>query len=212
MKGEKLQNICHSGLLIIGGTRYLRTHGVKANLEPYRKSGNMKPFVILSMSWVVMQGATVAESSGTPTGEVATGRSWGLWWDSGGNVNPLLAVWLLHRLRYNNGAADERSMFVDIREVFLIQIPLIFYLRLWSCWPKLFFLITLWETSSIVGIRCLPHLCLSLGFPDQRLESHSCHVSILSRISCMSLVVWVTKPRRLSASGRFGWRDLHLRF
>ena len=62
MKGEKLQNIYHSGLLIMGGTRYLRTHGVKANLEPYRKSGNMKPFVILSMSWVVMQGATVAES------------------------------------------------------------------------------------------------------------------------------------------------------
>jgi len=59
----------------MGGTRYLRTHGVKANLEPYRKSGNMKPFVILSMSWVVMQGAAVAESSGTPTGEVATGRS-----------------------------------------------------------------------------------------------------------------------------------------
>ena len=36
--------------LIMGGTRYLRTHAEKANLEPYRKSGDMKPFVILSVS------------------------------------------------------------------------------------------------------------------------------------------------------------------
>ena len=73
----------------MGGTRYLRTHAEKANLEPYRKSSDFKPFVSLSMSWV-MEGAAVAENSGTPTGEVAKGRRWGLQWD-GGDVNPLLA-------------------------------------------------------------------------------------------------------------------------
>jgi len=36
MKGEKLQNICHSGLLIMGTTRHLRIHVENANLEPYR--------------------------------------------------------------------------------------------------------------------------------------------------------------------------------
>jgi len=59
----------------MGGTRNLRTHGKKANLEPYRKSDDMKPFVSLPVFCVVMQGAAVAESSGTRTGEVATGRS-----------------------------------------------------------------------------------------------------------------------------------------
>jgi len=38
-------------------------------------SGNLKPFVSLSVSWVVMQGAAVAEGSGTPKCEVVRGRS-----------------------------------------------------------------------------------------------------------------------------------------
>jgi len=36
------------------------------------KSGDLKPFVDLSLSWVVMQGAAVVEM---PIGEVARGRS-----------------------------------------------------------------------------------------------------------------------------------------
>jgi len=39
------------------------------------KSGNLEPFVGLSVSWVVIQGGAVAEGSETPTGEVAKGRS-----------------------------------------------------------------------------------------------------------------------------------------
>ena len=39
------------------------------------KSGDLEHFVGLSVSWVVMQGAAVAESSETPIGEVAKGRS-----------------------------------------------------------------------------------------------------------------------------------------
>jgi len=54
-----------------------------ANLEPYRngnrgnmrRSGDLEHFVGLSVSWVVMQGAAVAESSETPIGEVAKDRS-----------------------------------------------------------------------------------------------------------------------------------------
>jgi len=37
MKGEKLQNVCHNGLLIVGVTRCLRIHAEKAKLKPYRK-------------------------------------------------------------------------------------------------------------------------------------------------------------------------------
>jgi len=61
------------------------THAEKTELEPFRKgyqvnlrrSGNpaiSKPFMSLSVSWVVMQGTVAAEGSGTPTGEVARGR------------------------------------------------------------------------------------------------------------------------------------------
>jgi len=39
------------------------------------ESGDLKPFVSLSVSLVVMQGAAVAESSGTPTGEDTKGCS-----------------------------------------------------------------------------------------------------------------------------------------
>jgi len=38
------------------------------------KSGDLKPFMSLSVSWVVIQGTEVAEGSRTPTGEVARGR------------------------------------------------------------------------------------------------------------------------------------------
>ena len=55
------------------------------------KSDDLKPIVSLSVSWVVMQGAAVAESSGAPTGEVAKGRSWGLQWDSGGDSQLLVS-------------------------------------------------------------------------------------------------------------------------
>ena len=55
------------------------THAEKTELEPFRKgyqvnlrrSGNpaiSKPFMSLSVSWVVMQGTVAAEGSGTPTG------------------------------------------------------------------------------------------------------------------------------------------------
>jgi len=37
--------------------------------------GAFRGFVGLSVSWVVMQGAAVAESSETPIGEVAKGHS-----------------------------------------------------------------------------------------------------------------------------------------
>jgi len=58
----------------------------RREVEPYQKGysgaseiigklGHLKPFVSLSVSWVVMQGAAVAESSGAPTGEVAKGCS-----------------------------------------------------------------------------------------------------------------------------------------
>jgi len=86
MKRENPQNICHSRFLIIGVTRCLRTHAENAHLEPYRKgllgesemivkSGDLKPFVSLSVSGVVMQGAAVAESSGTPISEAAKSRN-----------------------------------------------------------------------------------------------------------------------------------------
>ena len=57
MKGEKLQNICHSGLLIMGTTRHLRIHLENANLEPYRNGyrENMRwlgNLAIWSISWV----------------------------------------------------------------------------------------------------------------------------------------------------------------
>jgi len=39
------------------------------------KSGDLERFVSLSVSWVVMQGAAVAEGSEMPIGEVAKGRS-----------------------------------------------------------------------------------------------------------------------------------------
>ena len=53
------------------------------------KSGDLKFFVGLFLSWVVMQRVAVAEGSEIPTSEVARGRSWGLRWDRG-DVNPLL--------------------------------------------------------------------------------------------------------------------------
>jgi len=39
------------------------------------ESGDLEHFVGLSVSWVVTQGAAVAEGSETRTGEVAKGRS-----------------------------------------------------------------------------------------------------------------------------------------
>ena len=61
------------------GARYLRTQrGEDApeaiwegESEMIWKSGNLKPLVGLSVSWVVIQGAAVAEGSEIPTGEVA---------------------------------------------------------------------------------------------------------------------------------------------
>jgi len=49
--------------------------GLSGESEMVGKSSNMKPFMSLSMPIVVIQGVAVAESSGTPTSEVARGYS-----------------------------------------------------------------------------------------------------------------------------------------
>jgi len=49
--------------------------GLSGESEMAGKSSDLKPFVSLSVPVVVMQGAAVAESSGTPTSEVARGHS-----------------------------------------------------------------------------------------------------------------------------------------
>jgi len=49
--------------------------GLSGESEIVGKSGDLKPFVSLSVSVGVMQGAAVAKSSGTPTSEVARGHS-----------------------------------------------------------------------------------------------------------------------------------------
>ena len=84
-------------------------------------SGNLRPFrgpvrflgVLGGDTGCIIGSAAAAEDSGTPTGEVAKGCSWGLRWDGGGDVNPLLASGCdcFIGLRYNNGAAaaDDRS-------------------------------------------------------------------------------------------------------
>ena len=119
------------------------THAEKAELEPFGKGyqvnlrwlGNpaiSKPFMSLSVSWVVMQGTTVAEGS---TGEVARGRIWGLRWDGEGDVNPLVAS----DYDWSICATALPSLSKSLIQIF------------WNCvydfgWPKVFFPITLRET------------------------------------------------------------------
>jgi len=112
MKGE---NICHSRLLIMGVTRCLRTHMERANLEPYRrgllgeskmigKSRDLKPACV----W----------SSDAGHGSHRKPRNSNKWscqrpqlrlvmgWQRC-QLTTSLWMWLLHRLRYNNGTANK---------------------------------------------------------------------------------------------------------
>jgi len=49
--------------------------GLSGESEMVGKSGDLKPFVSLSVPVVVIQGAAAAKSSGMPTSEVARGHS-----------------------------------------------------------------------------------------------------------------------------------------
>ena len=183
---EELQNMCHSRLLIMDVTRCWRTHAEKAELEPYRKG--YQDLVNWSLSWVcpclvwLMQGVAVAEM---PTGEVARGRSWGFQWDDGGDVNPLLAS----ECDCFTGCDTTKEQLTKDRQRQLppwyprdILDPNPSDILSPTLVPKCFFVIALWET------KCWYWTSSSsvLESLDHRLHNH--HVSILSCISCMSLV------------------------
>jgi len=153
--------------------------------------GNLKPFCPCLGWWCrAQQSQKVQERLQVKLPELTLATGWRRW-----QPTTSLWMWLFHRLRYNNGAADERSATsVPSLSISVIQIDFI---------PALY---------ATVGIRRLPHLCLrvpGLGFPDHRFQSHNRYVSILFCISCMSLVESETKPWRPSASGHVGWRGKH---
>ena len=158
--------------------------------------GNLKPFCSCLGWWCrAQQLQKVQEGLQVKLPELTLAMGWRRRWQP----TTSLWMWLFHRLRYNNGAADERSAAsVPSSSIFVVQIllsPTLVLLTkiLLGHHPLRDFIPALYAT---VGIRRLPHLCLrvpSLGFLDHRFQSHNRYVSILFCISCMSLVESETK-------------------